>query len=239
MTSLRKRGFTLLELLISIAIIGLLAGITFPLLARSRHKARATACINNLRQIGIALQMYASDWDGCAPPYTTATRGSYMIGRGEKPDFIEIAPFNDRARLKACFAPYDAHYDELWRCPLHPDDPSDEDYEPETTYRVSVVFATQRPVKLDAPPTLSPAAFEERMNDDQWPGYFYWVDSDDTRMPIPHYLRCFSATVYDGSTGSYTAPPHGKTYPLLLLDGSVIHRSAEPAVFPSGGRLSW
>ncbi|MCJ7750723.1 MAG: type II secretion system GspH family protein, partial [Armatimonadetes bacterium] len=125
MTSPRRRGFTLIELLISIAIIGLLAGITFPLLGRSRHKARATACVNNLRQIGIALQMYASDWDGCAPPYTTATRDSYMIGRGEKPDFIEVAPFNDRARLKACFAPYDAHYDELWRCPLHPDDPSD------------------------------------------------------------------------------------------------------------------
>ncbi|MCJ7750726.1 MAG: hypothetical protein MUQ65_06480, partial [Armatimonadetes bacterium] len=86
---------------------------------------------------------------------------------------------------------------------------------------------------------ISPAAFGQMLKDRQRPSAFYWVDSDDGRMPIPHYLRCTSGTAYTPSSGDFTAGAHGKTYPMLLLDGSVVQRSAVPAVFPSGHTLSW
>ncbi|MHB9129908.1 MAG: type II secretion system protein [Armatimonadota bacterium] len=56
-----KRGFTLIELLVVIAIIAILAAILFPVFAKAREKARQTSCINNQRQIAIAISMYVQD----------------------------------------------------------------------------------------------------------------------------------------------------------------------------------
>lgn len=63
----RPGGFTLIELLVVITIIAILAAILFPVFAHARTKAHTVACASNLRQIGTALQMYASDWDGRFP----------------------------------------------------------------------------------------------------------------------------------------------------------------------------
>lgn len=57
-------SFTLVELLIVIALIALLAALIMPSLGRSKRKAQATECINNLRQLGYAAQMYWDDHDG-------------------------------------------------------------------------------------------------------------------------------------------------------------------------------
>jgi prepilin-type N-terminal cleavage/methylation domain-containing protein len=63
----KRQGFTLIELLVVIAIIAILAAILFPVFAQAREKARATACLNNMKQLGIALEVYLSDWDGAYP----------------------------------------------------------------------------------------------------------------------------------------------------------------------------
>lgn len=60
---LLRRGFTLIELLVVIAIIALLAAILFPVFARARANARKVSCINNLKQLGVAAQMYWQDND--------------------------------------------------------------------------------------------------------------------------------------------------------------------------------
>ena len=63
----RKHGFTLIELLVVIAIIAILAAILFPVFAKAREKARATSCLNNLKQIDLAIMQYAQDYDECMP----------------------------------------------------------------------------------------------------------------------------------------------------------------------------
>jgi len=63
----RHAGFTLIELLVVIAIIAILAAILFPVFAHARAKARQARCMSNLKQIGLAVAMYAQDWDELLP----------------------------------------------------------------------------------------------------------------------------------------------------------------------------
>ena len=62
-----RHGFTLIELLVVIAIIAILAAILFPVFAKARAKARQTACMSNLKQLGLGFEMYAQDFDEFLP----------------------------------------------------------------------------------------------------------------------------------------------------------------------------
>ena len=63
-----RSGFTLIEMLIVVAIIAVLAAILFPVFQKVRENARATVCLSNYHQIGLAIHQYSNDADGQTPP---------------------------------------------------------------------------------------------------------------------------------------------------------------------------
>lgn len=99
---MKGKGLTLVELLIVIGIITVLLGIVVAIVSEIRWRAGVTNCSSNLRQIGLALRMYAQDWNGFAPPHCA------LFG-----DFI-----SSNLLLEA-FRPYTKN-DGIWICPHDP-----------------------------------------------------------------------------------------------------------------------
>ncbi len=114
MRPFRQHGFTLIELLTVIAIIAIIAALIFPVFARTREKARQTRCAANLRQIGQAFLMYATDYDDLFP-YAVDFADKYapQIWNGF-PDFQAGIP--NMPTIREALDPY-TKSGEIWHCP--------------------------------------------------------------------------------------------------------------------------
>ncbi len=76
----RPRAFTLVEMLVVVAILGILAAILFPAFARARENARRASCMSNLKQLDLGLLQYTQDYNERLPNVTDGAAGAGMGG---------------------------------------------------------------------------------------------------------------------------------------------------------------
>lgn len=100
---MRRKGITLMELVVVVSIIAVLLGLAVIGISEIRWRTGVTQCVSNLSQIGLALRMYAQDWNGFAPPYY-----AIIIPEGEE--------FEQSVKLVEAFMPYTKSED-IWICP--------------------------------------------------------------------------------------------------------------------------
>lgn len=100
-------AFTLVELLVVVAIIALLAAILFPVFGRARDNARAASCKSNMKQIYTAMRVYAQDFDGSYPSNASLGNSSFRY-------------ITDTMSLPALINPY-TKSDQIWNCPSQPE----------------------------------------------------------------------------------------------------------------------
>lgn len=161
-----RRGFTLIELLTVIAIIGILAAILIPVVGKVRESARAAICMSNLRQVTVAMLMYADDNNGVIP-----TAGG---GLSRRSDWIQWRDDGeDHVLQDSALVPYlgGAFDPEIFRCPSDENINNDEHYGYPYSYTMNIAIAPRRRlggrVQLVENPThLVMLVEEERPNDD-------------------------------------------------------------------------
>lgn len=111
-----RRAFSLVELLVVIAVIVLLIGILLPVLAGARAAGRQTKCLSGMHQMGIALTVYANDWRSSLPypnwgPVAAKTGWLYGVG-------VDTAAGNPDDRKTGSLWQY-LDSEEAYRCPSH------------------------------------------------------------------------------------------------------------------------
>ncbi len=183
----RRRGFTLIELLVVIAIIAILAAILFPVFARARAKARQTSCLSNVKQISLALMMYAQDNDECYPVVNHTTGYGWWGG-------LLVYVKNSQ----------------VFRCPAYRAASTD----PPTDYLLNGLFAhgcamgaIDRPAEQVCIAVRNPAWQEA--------GYHPWPDDHTTWDDLSAYTEFAAAiatTVHNDGSNYGFADGHAKWY---------------------------
>jgi prepilin-type N-terminal cleavage/methylation domain-containing protein/prepilin-type processing-associated H-X9-DG protein len=109
-----RRAFTLVEILVVIGLIAILSAILFPVFAQVRKNARSVACVSNFRQIGLAISMYAGDFDD---HYPNGTDDGRVISCG-KPFYSQESDLKTlKKSIYSLLKSYTSNNSYIWRCP--------------------------------------------------------------------------------------------------------------------------
>ncbi|MBN9688739.1 MAG: type II secretion system protein [Verrucomicrobia bacterium] len=99
----RRLGFSLIELLVVVAIIAVLAGLLLPGLARARVQAGRTACANQLRQLNLAVRLYSDDHSGALPVSAPGRRWTSLFHSGYRDMKVLRCPVDESLRRATNF----------------------------------------------------------------------------------------------------------------------------------------
>ena len=118
-------GFTLIELLVVVAVLGILASLLLPALARSKAQAHRAYCLNNSRQLNVAVALYSHDNDDRLPYNLGASEIKQILARGQKYNWAnsvlnwELDPDNTNTLLntEAALGQYVGRVARVFRCP--------------------------------------------------------------------------------------------------------------------------
>ena len=113
------KEFTLVEMLVVIAIIGILASLLMPSLQRAITTARELSCQNNLRSIGAILHNYSGDQNGIMPPYCVDMWNACRVGSSSKtiiPAYWNlIKPYGLTGQIAQCPIKYGSNWASVWK----------------------------------------------------------------------------------------------------------------------------